>query len=309
MDIDEAIRRFMDHRRRRRVAGSTLELYGRQLADWVRWRANAGLQTALESVSIDDLRAFFGYLDDRSLAPRTMHSYYRTLRALWRFLQFEETDQGESVLTLPQYRFFANNRIPLPEILQREQPAISDEMYKSLLFMAQSNTDPEEALRNEAILRLLWESGMRVHELAALSHEHVNFQLRRATIIGKGGKQGLVFWGAAASSALLRYVAVRRGPDTGTLLRGVSSRNDGGPVTPNLIRCMIKRLARRAGVALPTGSPCHSFRRAFARRARMAGASLEEVGELLRDETPSVIKAYVGLDAEPRQRLYSRIFE
>jgi site-specific recombinase XerD len=181
--------------------------------------------------------------------------------------------------------------------------------YEMLLAEAQRNPDAEEAARDEAILRLLWESGMRVHELAGLTHEQVNLRQRRATIIGKMDKQALVFWGPQAAAALLRYLAVRRGRvQRGALLRGVSSRNPGGPVTTNLIRALIQRLAERAGVQLPKGSPCHSFRRAFARRARAAGGSVAEVGELLRDETPSVIRTYIGLDAEPKQQLYNRLF-
>jgi site-specific recombinase XerD len=190
-----------------------------------------------------------------------------------------------------------------------EQPALAEDDYDRLLAEAMRNLDPEEAARDEVILRLLWETGLRVHELADLTHEQVNLRARQAVIVGKGGKQAMVFWGPLAASALLRYLAVRRGrAQRGPLLRGASSRNSGGPITTNLVRCLIKRIAKRAGVELPKGSPCHSFRRAFARRARSKGASTAEVGELLRDETPAVVRGYVGLDAGPRQQLYNRVF-
>jgi site-specific recombinase XerD len=265
---------------------------------------------ALRAVTLDEVKAFFASLeDDVGLGPASIHGHYRTLRALWNFLRYEEDAAGECVLSATQLRLFYNGRIPLPPIPVREQPAIDAAAYTQLLAEAMRNADAEEAARDEAVLRLLWESGMRVHEIAGLTHEQVDLRLRRAIIVGKGDKQAAVFWGPLAASALTRYLAVRRGRAwRGPLLRGASSRNAGGPVTPNLIRCLVKRLAKRAGVELPKGSPCHAFRRAFARRARDNGASLAEVGDLLRDETPTVIRAYVGLDAGPRQQLYNRLF-
>ncbi len=307
--LNEAVRRFLDHRRRKRRAVATLDLYARQIENWERWRETHGGEDRLQAVTLDELRGFFASLDDARMAPATILGHFRTLRALWNFLRYEEDETGECVLSATQLRFFLNGRIPLPRNPVREQPALPQHDYELLLAEAMSNPDAEEASRDEALLRLLWESGMRVHELASLTHEQVNLRYRRATIVGKMDKQATVFWGPQAAAALLRYLAVRRGrAHRGALLRGVSSRNDGGPVTTNLIRALIKRLADRAGVTLPKGSPCHSFRRAFARRARAAGASLAEVGELLRDETPAVIRGYVGLDAEPKQQLYNRLF-
>ena len=164
------------------------------------------------------------------------------------------------------------------------------------------------AARDLLILRLLWESGMRVHELAGLTDAAVDPATRSAIIVRKGNKQAVVCWGPLAAAALRAYLPLRRGRAGGPLLRGVGSRNHGDAATPNLVRCMVKRLAQQAGIALPIGSPCHSFRRAFARRARRGGASTEEVGELLRNSTPAVVRGYMGLEAEVRRRTYDRVF-
>jgi integrase/recombinase XerD len=309
LTVRESVCRFLDHRRRKRRAPATIELYERQLGAWRTWRDARDYGPALRGVAIEELKAFFAGLDDAGYEPATIQGHYRTLRALWNYLRYEEDAAGECVLSATQLRFFHNGRIPLPPIPVREQPALPEDDYSRLLAEAARNPDAEEAARDEAILRLLWETGMRVHEIAGLTHEQADLRQRRAVIVGKGDKQATVFWGPLAASALTRYLAARRGRAwRGALLRGASSRNDGGPVTTNLIRALIKRLAARAGVELPKGSPCHSFRRAFARRARAKGASLAEVGELLRDETPTVIRAYIGLDAGPRQQLYNRLF-
>lgn len=318
--VADAIRLFLDHRRRKRRAPATLELYAHQLGAWVCWRQDRGYGERLADVTLDELRAFFAYLADElvadrglrrgtpGLSPRTIHGYHRTLRVFWRWLEYEEDAAGAPLLRAPQLRLFRNDRIPLPAIDRREGPAIAAAQYEQLLAAAQLSEEAEERARDELILRLLWETGLRVHELAGLADDALDLRRRVATLIGKGRKEGVVFWGPATAAALRAYLRQRRGRLGGPLLRGVSSRNNGEATTPNLIRCLVKRLASRAGVRLPPGSPCHAFRRAFARRARAGGATEEEVGQLLRDDSLLVVRGYLGRDMEPRQRIYDRVF-
>jgi integrase/recombinase XerD len=195
--------------------------------------------------------------------------------------------------------------------------------------MAAGDGNDEESARDLALLWILWDSGARAIEIARLRDANIDLIEREAYVRGKGsdgGKPGMISWTPNTNYMLRRYLKLRRGlpyemPQAGQhspswnkmelensppLFRGVSSRNNGGAVSPNLIRCLLKRLAKRAGITLPSGSPCHSFRHKFARRMRQAGLSKAEVGELLRDSTPSVVDQYLGLDEEPRRRLYRR---
>lgn len=321
MDLSAAIRLFLEHRRRQRRSTDTLLLYEIQLSDWERWRRERGHGPRLRDVGLAELRAYFHYLEFEAppqrgrrrggvgLAPQTIHGYYRTLRGLWKFLEFEEDEDGEPLLLPKQLRYFHNSRIALPEIEKRERPAITEEQFRALLGAAAG--DDEESARDRAILWLLWESGLRVSELAKLMTADVDLTLNQARIVGKGkggGKEAAVFWGPTTRAALLRYLRLRRGPLPGPLFRGVASRNLGEGCTANLVRCMIKRRAKQAGVTLPLGSPCHAFRHAFARRLRERGCTKQEVGELLRDSTPEVVDTYCGLDIAPLRALYQRAF-
>jgi site-specific recombinase XerD len=312
--VCDAVRAFLAHRRAARRTVETLTLYESQLDRWLAWRAAGGHGPRLADVDLAELKAFFAHLADEAppgrgargsapgLAEATLHGYFRTLRALWGWL----ADEHEGFER--QRAAFRGRRIPLPPIPTRERPAISEESFRALLDAAGDGLT-EESARDRAILWLLWDTGARVAELSALLQRDVDLAREQARVIGKGqggGKEGMLFWTPRTARALRAYLSRRRGELRGPLLRGVSSRNNGEAVTPNLIRCMVKRLARLAGVALPSGSPCHAFRHAFARRLRRAGLSKAEVGELLRDDTPAVIARYLGLDIEPRRALYRR---
>jgi site-specific recombinase XerD len=318
MHLNDAITTYLDHRRRQRRSPDTIRLYQQQLTTWQQWRETHDHAPILHSISIDELRAFFAYLSETpphrgsrqqhsGLAGRTVRSYYRTLRGFWGWLSFEEDTHGETLLLPRQLRYFHNNRIPLPAIDERERPALTREQLDQLLTAANNGHD-EASARDRAILLLLWESGMRIHELAGLTDACIDLDRQQARIIGKGNKQGVVFWGKATRFALEDYLRQRRGDPGGPLLRGVSWRNNGEALTPNLIRCLIKRLAKHANINLPTGSPCHCFRHGFARELRRRGLSREEVGELLRHDDPATTQIYLGLDEEPLRTAHRRAF-
>jgi site-specific recombinase XerD len=306
MNLDEAIRCFLKHRQARRVASGTFELYSRQLADWSAWRASHGLNEELTTVSLDELRDYLYYLaterqgrhsNEPGCAPNTVHSMHRTLRALWNFLSYEEDAEGVGILKPTQERFFKNGRIPLPAIPKRERPAISPQLLDALLEAVGDDHD-EQSERNRAILLLLYESGLRAYELCSLHDADVDLRDRAAVIIGKGDKEAVIFWGPRAHDAILKYLRLRRGPLGGPLLRGCSSRNDGGPITDNLIRMVVKGLAADAGVVLPKGAPVHAFRHGYARDLRRRGATREEVRDLLRHEDLKTTQIYLGLDED-----------
>jgi integrase/recombinase XerC len=312
MDMSDAVRQFLTHKRLSGRDSETLLQYQGHLERWAAWRQAQNQGTALGAVVFAEVAAFFAYLATEAttargarrgqagLAPRTQRAYHRTLSAFWRWLR---TQPG--ALAVEQLYYFDRGMLPIPAPVERERPAITEAQFMALLAAAAG--DDEEAARNVLILWLLWDTGARVHELAGLSQADVDLAGMSARVVGKGadgGKEGVVFWTPRTAAALRAYLRVRRGPLQGPLLRGVNSRNQGAGCTSNLIRCMVKRLAKRAGVQLPNGSPCHAFRHAFARRMRAAGLTTEEVGELLRDTTPAVIAQYLGLDIEPRRRLY-----
>jgi site-specific recombinase XerD len=318
MKLQDAIEMFLDHRRRLHRSPDTLALYSYQLAAWLEWRSAQGYPPTLRAVNIGEMRAYIAYMTDVArpgsgprqgevgFTPRTIRSVYRTLRALWNFLVHEDDENGESLLLAHQMRLFRNQRLAIPPILREPRPAIDEACYRALL--SSTHADQGCDRRDRAILELLWETGMRVGEIAGLRIEALNLVERSARIMGKGGIPGTVCWGSSAHAALIAYLRQRRGPLSGEVFRGDNSRNRGGPISANLVRCMLKRRAKEVGVALPPGAPVHGFRHAFARRARAAGATIEEVGELLRDNTPEVIRGYLGNDEKPVRALYRRTF-
>jgi site-specific recombinase XerD len=300
MDVGTAVRQFLAQRSVKCKA-NTLVSYQQNLADWLHWRETHGYSASLADVELAELRAYVAQLAER-LKPRTVRNIHRTIKALWRWL-----DSEEDLLTPAQRRFFVAGRIALPRIVERERPAVTPEQVAALLAVCSEDT--EEGRRNRAMILLLWESGLRVFELASMQQSDLDLAERQARVIGKGDKEAYVFFGSLTRSAIRRYLLVRRGGLAGPLFRGCASRNNGQALTPDAIRHCLKRLARLAGVELPKGATVHGFRHGCARELRRRGASKEEVRDILRHEDLKTTQHYLGLDIEAPRAAHRRLID
>jgi integrase/recombinase XerD len=296
MNLIQAHENFLNHRRVKNVADETLRLYDRVLTSWRSWRAGRERSDLLEEVAVSDFTGFLGALSEAKKKPNTVDSYRRILRAFWRYLE------GEGLLSEAQRHFWANDRIPRPLGLQPDpRPYCDDDLFEQLLLAAGDGAD-EQSARDRAILLLLWESGMRCGEICDLVDEQLDMRQRRAWIVGKGRKKAWVFWGPQAGAAILRYLQLRRGGRGGQLplFRGVSSRNNGGPMTTNAVRLMIKRL----GVELPKGAPVHFLRHGYAHKNIDAGLDASQVQQLMRHSSIETTLRYLKERPDELQELH-----
>lgn len=315
-----AIDGFLDHRRLRGVSEDSIRLYRRQLRTWLAWRGKSGFDgTDLAAVSLVEFRSYFVYLsrehiphsgnryrpaekERRGLAASSIDIAWRVLSAFWRFLELEDC------LTVPQTRFFAAGRLPRPRVAESVRPAIDERSITGLLAACDQHGSLEEQRRDRAIILILSESGMRISEVCSLCDEEVDHVERTAAIVGKGDKPRAVFWGPRTARALKSYLAVRRGADGGPLFRGVGSRSL-GHFSSSALRSMLKRRADQAGVALPFGAPCHTFRHGFARRSLRKGMDSLHLQQFLGHSSARHTLRYVREERSGLKAIYAQYWE
>jgi site-specific recombinase XerD len=315
--LSEAIELFLDHRRLANCAPGTLRLYRRQLDVWRGWLAAEQRPHTIPDLTIAELRDFAAYLRDsytpysdarssrkplttHGLSENTLASYHRTLRAFWGFLAIE----GQ--LRSDQARYFA--RITAPSVPEDPRPSV-DAPTITLLMAACGDGSTEESTRNKAIISLLAETGMRISELCHLTDLVVEPAKRRARVLrAKGGKHRMVFWQPSGAAHLARYLLLRRGKHGGPLFRGCSVRNNGGEITPDLVRATLKRIASEARIVLPKGAPLHAIRHGFAHAAIAHGAQVTDLADLLGHADLETTRIYLRNDDDRLEAAYQRIF-
>jgi integrase/recombinase XerD len=155
--------------------------------------------------------------------------------------------------------------------------------------------DDVYALRDRALLELLYGSGLRVSEAATLKLEDVHFDAGYLRCFGKGSKVRVVPFGEKAAQALRRYLAESRTAlcreKTG---REVLLTRLGRGFNRKGIWKMVKRYARQAGIVKPV-SP-HTLRHSFASHLLANGAPLRVIQEMLGHADIATTQVYTHVD-------------
>lgn len=267
--LDPLIQRFLDHLAVRR-SSNTVRAYGSDLA-----QLSAYLQGRFE-LTPDRLRL---YLRKHAPTPVTRARKLSTLRAFVRFLKsIEALDHDPTeVLEAPIRR----KRLP---------KALSQQQATELL---DQEADGRFAVRDRAILELMYAAGLRVSETTGLNLSDVDLSDRTLRVRGKGNKDRLALFGPTAGASLQDYLTERTPALQGDPL---FTNPKGGRLTPRTVQNIVKRWCLRVG--LPPETSPHTLRHSFATHLLDNGADLKSVQQLLGHESLATTQIYTHVSIE-----------
>ena len=254
---------------------ATAESYRRDLADFFAYAAARKLDMA--NVGHHDITAYLSDLDARSMSSSTLARRRSSLTQWFKFLIGERIMAENPMLMLPT----AKRSRTLPKLLSRDE-------VESLIATARADTTPE-GLRLNALMEIVYASGMRVSELVTLTLRHIGRDPKNPKkfqpyfiVTGKGSKDRLVPLHASALTALSYYLEVR---DMFVPARRDSpylfpSHGKQGHLTRQRFGQMLKALCADAGIDPARCSP-HTLRHSFATHLLEGGADLRVIQELL----------------------------
>jgi len=278
---------------------NTLAAYGRDLRDLLLFlasrRANE-LQAVTPRHLADHLAAL---KTERGLSGASVIRHLATLRAFFRFAADAaglEQNPADALDRPTRWK-------KLPHVLQPRS-------VRALLTPAH---DPPRtpvqaalALRDDAILELLYAAGIRASEAAGLTPADLHDALGVVRVVGKGNKPRLVPVGAPARAALDRYIRLGRPallrPDARDKNRLFLSAS-GRPVDRVVLWQVVKRRARAAG--LPDTHP-HTLRHSFATHMLVGGADLRVVQELLGHADIATTQIYTHVDRSRLKQVHRK---
>jgi integrase/recombinase XerC len=285
----EWLARFRRHlRTERQLSPHTDSNYARDLAALVRFCDAHGLSewSALDS---QHLRVFAAHSHARGLAPRSIQRRLSAVRSFFRFLLTHD----ESPLT---HNAAVEVRAPkaprrLPGTLDADQMARLLELPPAEAF----------AVRDRALMELLYSSGLRLAELAGLDLGDLDLKDRIVRVTGKGKRMRDVPVGRKALAALAAWLQERATlprVDAQALFVGRQGRRLGA----RAIQLRVAYWARRQG--LPMHVHPHLFRHSFASHLLESSGELRGVQELLGHANVSTTQIYTHLDFQHLARIY-----
>lgn len=287
--IDAAVDAFLRHAALERgLAARTLEAYGRDLARFAAYASGAGAARASQ-LERRHLTGFLEVLTAEGLAARSRARMLVSVRRFVRFLVASGRlghDPSEAVEGPRLGRV-------LPKLLRPEESAA--------LLAAASGDDPL-ALRDRAMLEVLYGGGLRVSELVELPRSALDARAGLVRVFGKGRRERIVPLGEPALAAVARYLEAGR-PE---LARGARRPSEalflsrrGAAMTRQNFFERLRGYAVRAGLPRERVSP-HVLRHAFATDLLEGGADLRAVQAMLGHADLATTQIYTHVS---RQRL------
>jgi integrase/recombinase XerC len=176
-----------------------------------------------------------------------------------------------------------------------------DEMF-NLLDHVQG--DDVAAIRDVALLELLYAAGLRVGELVSLDLDDVDLASGVVRVLGKGNKERLVPFGSKAERALRRWKERSQELRAKSNEVAVFLNLRGGRLTDRSVRRILNRRLREAAIRARV-SP-HALRHSFATHLLGAGADLRAIQELLGHASLSTTQRYTHVSTDALMRVYDK---
>jgi integrase/recombinase XerD len=268
-----------------RRAPKTVEAYRRDLAQFA---AFVGGSPA--TAETDTLERYIAQLRADGLAPATVARRIAALRSFYRHLLLLGTRDDNPAAELS------------PPRRPRKLPRTLSPGEAERLIEAAAGTTPR-ALRDSAIVELLYGAGLRVSELTGLDRGSVDLDARLLRCTGKGGKERIVPIGRKATEALRRYQSRGR-PYLDRRHRPELFLNaKGGPLTRAGVFLILRKVAAKAGLDPERVHP-HLLRHSFATHLLEGGADLRSVQEMLGHADLATTELYTHVSDRRRRELY-----
>lgn len=290
-----------------------------QIESFTRWlTVEKGYSDHTVDNYLRDVRAFWGYVGEELALAAIKSSHVRSyIYSLSRSNKKSSVARKLSALQTFFSYLQREGKVEINPLLGVARPKQGryiptfltvDEVFQ---LLAEPGAQDCFAARDQAIMELLYSTGIRVAELASLDKNALDFETEMVRVLGKGNRERLVPMGNPAMEALRKYFPQRqillqqrlqRGNETNPDVLFVNSQ--GSRLTTRSIERLVRMYAQRGG--LPSKVTPHALRHSFATHLLEMGADLRVVQELLGHASLSTTQKYTHLTVDHLMEVYDK---
>ena len=269
----------------------TLDAYRRDLRRFIGFMTERGRED-IGTVTPEDVLAFIAYLRGLDLSANSVNRSLAAIRGFYRFLSKERKTLASPVDRLATGKTW----MLLPNVLS---------IHDIDRLLAQPGMNSPAAMRDSAILEMLYATGLRVTELIELTVHGIDWQAGFVVVMGKGRKERVTPMSRTAYDLLRRYVEEARG----TLLKGRMSNSlfvnkSGRKFTRQGLWKLVKKYARAAGMEEKVHP--HTFRHTYATHLLEGGADLRAVQVMLGHADIATTQIYMHITRDRLKSVHKR---
>lgn len=285
--VDRVATDFAQHLQHNQgLAAASVDTYTRLARQFLVWRFGQA-EVCLHDLCPSDSIAFVRQ-ESKRMAPPAVKGVAKALRSFLRFCEFRGEVSAGLAASVPSVATWTTTP-PIPKAIAAEHAQRAIDSCNRLTSVG---------LRDRAVLLLLARLGLRACEIIRLTLDDIDWDQAQLRIHGKGGQQSLLPLPADVGTAIAAYLQHGR-PTCGDRhlflrsmapIRGLLDGSDG-------VGSIVRYALKRAKVDAPhRGS--HQFRHALAAHMLQQGASLPEIGQVLRHRSPQTTSIYAKVDLD-----------
>lgn len=267
----------------RGLADNTLLAYRRDLENYAEYLKKQDIEDASQ-VTREHISNFMFDQKQKGLSANSISRALAAIKMFHRFLVRERLSKED-----PTYL------VDTPKLWKRIPDVMSSFEMESMIQASKGKTS--QLIRDNAVLELLYATGMRVSELVNLKIENVNLEVGYVRCVGKGKKERIVPMGRNAKEAIEKYCnVVRKKQAKDQFIPSLFLSRLGKKISRQSIWKIVKYYAKKAKVK-KTIKP-HTLRHTFATHLLEHGADLRSVQEMLGHSDISTTQIYTHVDKE-----------
>lgn len=275
----------------RGLADNTLDSYNRDLNQFLGFLEQEKVLD-VQKATRNMVMSYLLFLQKRGRATATVSRHLAALKSFYHFLLKEKYIEKDPTANLESPK------------LEKKLPRILAVNEVEMLLNQPMGADPA-ALRDKAMLELLYATGIRVSELIQLDINHINVDMGYIRCFGKGSKERIVPVGSFARRCVDEYLQKGRSKIIKTKAEQALFVNQHGRrLTRQGFWKIIKKYARRAGISKVI-TP-HTLRHSFATHLLENGADLRSVQEMLGHADITTTQIYTHLTKGRLREVYAK---
>ena len=287
---------FLDHLKlNRNYSDKTIESYSRDIDKFFVFLNEEGI--LMDQVDLVVIRNFLTKELESGVSKRSCKRRICALRHFYEFL----VKKG---YVKENYFIFVES----PKTDKKYPQTLYKEQIEAI-FEAKNRRTDFLAKRDQAILYLLYYTGIRAAELVSLQYQNIDFRNRHLRVLGKGNKERIVPFTEECRDVIKEYAEKVR-PDllNKALIKKPNFilNNQGNPLTTRGLEYILDSIEKKTGSFV--GLHPHILRHSFATHLLENGADLRVIQELLGHESINATQVYTHVSEEAMQEIYSSSF-
>lgn len=276
----------------RRYSSNTVSSYSFDICDFTKFIR--GLGKIFKDIKVDDVKSWILDLTERQIGKRSIKRKMSSLKSFyaWMYLQkkvdsdpFEYVHSPKATHALPDF--------------------FSEKEIDSLLAANEKRTDKLKD-RDQALLMLMFASGLRASEVVNLTFNQVDFDNRIMKVSGKGNKDRLVPFTNSAKESMLNYINGLRKDLLKEDTKYIFLNSQGNKMTVRGLEYILDEIEAKTGLYGKIHP--HMLRHSFATKMLNRGADLRTIQELLGHSSIETTSIYTHVAYENMKETYEKTF-